>query len=144
MKLKLELLLNKRRLDVWRAFDNQENLKRWQPTLQSVQHIQGTPGHEGSVAVLTYNEKGRRVILEQVILEKSAPERYSTTSYGEHSSNRVVNTFVADAATQTRWELEATYRFRGMWRLLTPLLRPAIRRQTLTEMERFKKFVEET
>lgn len=143
MNLRLEMLLNRRRLDVWRAFDDAENLKRWQPTLESVRHIQGTPGNEGSVMVLTYNERGRQVVLEQVIMERVAPQRYVTTTNGDQHSTRVVNTFESDSATQTRWQLEATYRFRGMGRLLTPLLRRAIRKQTLTEMERFKNFVEE-
>jgi hypothetical protein len=92
---------------------------------------------------LTYNEKGRRVVLEQVILEKIAPQRYTTTTNAEQYSSRVVNTFESDTATQTRWQLEANYRFRGMLRLLTPLLRRAIRKHTLAEMEQFKKFVEE-
>ncbi len=143
MKLKLEILLNRRRLDVWRAFDDPENLQRWQPALQSVRHIQGTPGNEGAVSVLTYSENGRQVAMEQVILEKVAPELFVTTTHGEQHSNRVVNTFESMGATQTRWQVEVSYRFRGFSRLISPLLRSTIRKHTLADMERFKKFVEQ-
>lgn len=144
MKFTLELLLNKRHLDVWRHFENPENLKRWQPTLRSINFIQGMPGQEGSVAVLTYEEKGRKVVLEEALIEKAAPKRYVTTSNGVQMSSKLVNTFDAEGATQTRWRLEADYRFRGFSRFLSPLFKGSVRKQTLDQMKRFQKYVEST
>jgi uncharacterized protein YndB with AHSA1/START domain len=56
MKFTLELTLHKSRADVWRAFDNPENTKVWQPTLVRVETVSGAQGQTGAVSKLTYAE----------------------------------------------------------------------------------------
>ena len=44
MKLKHEIVIDAGRDAVWNAFDNPDNLKRWQPTLASYTPTSGEPG----------------------------------------------------------------------------------------------------
>ena len=74
MKLTIETELNRSRTAVWRAFDNPENVKKWQPTLQSFAAQSGTPGQPGAVSKLTYQENGREVVLIETIISRSEPE----------------------------------------------------------------------
>jgi len=142
VKLHLELLLNGRRLDVWRAFDNPENLRKWQPNLQSIRHVQGKPGYAGAVSVLIFDEGGRRVVLEETVLERRAPQLYAVAYHSSNNTNKVTHNFDAEGSSQTRWVVDSEYKFHGFWRFFSPLLRRTLQSRAVAEMERFKQFVE--
>lgn len=57
MKFKLELPINKPLSEVWKAFDNIENMKKWQPTLTEFETVRGTSGRVGAVSKLASDEK---------------------------------------------------------------------------------------
>jgi hypothetical protein len=67
MKFILELPLHRSRAEVWRAFNNPENMKKWQPTLVNIRTISGVQGQPGAVSRLTYAEgKGEFTLSEKV------------------------------------------------------------------------------
>jgi uncharacterized protein YndB with AHSA1/START domain len=67
MKFKLELPIHKSRAEVWKTFDNPENMKKWQPSLIKFEPVSGTPGQPDAVSKLTYNEgRGEFVLIEKV------------------------------------------------------------------------------
>ena len=47
MKFTLQLPLNRSRAEAWSAFDNPENMKKWQRSLISFETISGTQGQPG-------------------------------------------------------------------------------------------------
>jgi uncharacterized protein YndB with AHSA1/START domain len=54
MNFTFEYLLERDRATVWKAFDNPDNLRKWQPALDSFEPVSGTPGQPGAVSRLTY------------------------------------------------------------------------------------------
>ena len=59
---------------VWAAFDNTENLFKWQPSLTDFRHMSGEPGQPGAVSELTYREGKRTMVLTETITERDVPE----------------------------------------------------------------------
>ena len=67
MKFTLELPLHKSKVEVWKAFDNPENTKIWQPTLIKFETISRIQGQPGAISKLTYAEgKGEFFLTERV------------------------------------------------------------------------------
>jgi hypothetical protein len=48
---------------VWKAFDDPENMKIWQPSLVRTERLGGTTGQPGSVSKLTYKQNEREFSL---------------------------------------------------------------------------------
>ena len=46
MKFKLELPINKPLAEVWKAFDNLQNMKNGQPSLTAFERVSGTRGSQ--------------------------------------------------------------------------------------------------
>jgi uncharacterized protein YndB with AHSA1/START domain len=137
-----ELIIDRPVEAVWRAFDNADNLRVWQPTLASFDHISGTPGHPGAVSRLTYREGKRDVVLTETILTRDYPGRFS----GEYDSgmgiSRITNRFTPHGGHATRWEVACEFSFNGIWRILGPLFRGAIKKRTVADLARFKDAVD--
>ncbi len=137
-----EVVLERPIRDVWRAFDSVENMKVWQPTLQSFETVSGTPGQPGAVSRLTYLEGKRRIVLTESITERREPEYFAGSYDRGMAENRIANHFVAVDPTRTQWRMECEFVFRGFWKLLTPLFRGAIEKRTRQDVHRFKECLE--
>ena len=142
MKLTIETDLNSSRADVWRAFDNPENMKKWQPTLKTFETQSGTPGQPGAVSKLTYDENGREVVLIETITSRNEPEEFSGTYAAPGVNNSIHNRFVALNAGQTRWIMETEFHFQSWMKLLTPFMKGMLRKRTAANVQIFKKLLE--
>jgi len=67
MKFQYEAVINRSRDEVWKLFDNPDNMKKWQPTLKKFEPQSGKPGQVGAVSKLTYEENGRAIVLIETI-----------------------------------------------------------------------------
>ena len=67
MRFNIDLLINKPRAAVWKAFDNPETMKKWQKTLISFEPVSGIPGQPGTVSKLTYKEDEREFALTETV-----------------------------------------------------------------------------
>ena len=67
MRFTLALPINKSRAEVWKAFDNPENMKKWQPALVSFQLMNGNQGQPGALSKLTCREREREFSLMETI-----------------------------------------------------------------------------
>ena len=79
MKLKFATVIDAGREAVWAAFDKPDNMTRWQQHLVSFKHISGEPGQPGTVSELTYDEKGKKAVLKEMITERRDPDLLSAT-----------------------------------------------------------------
>jgi uncharacterized membrane protein len=138
MHLTIETDLDRRRDQVWRAFHNFENLKKWQPALLSFEPISGQPGHVGAVSRLKYDENGRVLVLTETITRRREPEEFAGSYETPHVTNSVYNRFVDLRNERTRWIIEAEFHFHGLSRFVSPLLRKAIRQRFHEDAQRFK------
>jgi hypothetical protein len=142
MRLTFEYELGRRRDQVWQAFDNPENIRKWQPTLVSFERLSGIPGQAGAMSTLSYREEGRLIVLTETITIRREPEEFGGTYESDMATNTIHNRFEAISPWATRWEVTVEFQFHGIWRLLGPLFRSAIRRRTRADLERFKSLLE--
>jgi hypothetical protein len=144
MKFKLELLINQPLAEVWKAFDNVENMKRWQPSLISFEPISGTPGQPGAVSKLTYEENGREFSLIERITHREEPNRLDGVYENNFADNIVRNRFIEQGRVQTLWVLETEYAFKTLlMKIVGPLRKKNFVARTQRDMERFKEVAED-
>jgi hypothetical protein len=145
MKFILELPLHRSRADVWRAFDNPENTKIWQPTLVNFETISGIQGQPGAVSKLTYAEgKGEFVLVEKVTY-RADPDRFDDVYENNFAVNSVKNTFIATGENETLWKMEVEFKFKTLlMKIVGPFVKKNYVKRSERDMERFKEFVEKS
>jgi uncharacterized protein YndB with AHSA1/START domain len=143
MKFTLELPINRPRPDVWNAFNNRENMKKWQRSLVSFETISGTQGQPGAVSRLTYKEKEREFSLLERVTDREELHRLDGVYENNFADNTVRNTFIEQGKEQTLWVVETEFKFKTLlMRILGPIMKKNFVLRTQREMERFKEFVE--
>ena len=143
MKFTLELPIHRTRAEVWKSFDTPENMKKWQPTLHSLERISGIQGQPGAVSRLTYEENGRQFTLIEKVTYREEPKRLDSVYENDFAENIVRNTFVEQRSDQTLWVVETEYKFRTLiMRILGPIMKKNFMVRTQKDMQRFKEMVE--
>ncbi len=143
MKFKLELPIHKSRTEVWRAFDDPENMKIWQPSLIRFEPVSGTPGQPGAVSKLTYRENEREFTLLETITQRHEPDLFHGVYDNQFAENSIQNEFIDQGDGQTLWVMETKYTFKTLiMKILGPLLKKNYVARTQKDMERFKEMVE--
>ena len=143
MKFTLELPINKSRAEVWKAFDDPENMKKWQTTLVSFEPVSGTAGQSGAVSKLTYEENGRKFALTERVTHRDQPHRLDGVYENNFTENLVRNTFIEQGKDHTLWVLETEFAFKTLvMRIIGPLMKKNFIARTQKDMEQFKKMVE--
>jgi uncharacterized protein YndB with AHSA1/START domain len=143
MKFTLELPINKPRAEVWRAFDNPQNMNKWQRSLISFETISGTQGQPGAVSKLTFEERGRQFELIERVTHRDEPNRLDGVYENNFADNIVRNTFIEEGQDQTLWVVDTEFKFKTlMMRILGPIMKKNFVARTQKDMERFKEMVE--
>ena len=141
MKYTCELTLNLPRDEVIALFNDPDNLSKWQPGLQSFEHVSGEAGQPGAKSRMLYNEGRREIEMIETIIARDLPESFSATYEAKGVWNEISNQFLVEG-DQTRWVMDSEFRFSGFMRLMPIFMRGAFRKQTMKTMERFKEFAE--
>ena len=143
MKFKLELTIIKSCAEAWKAFDNPQNMSKWQPSLTKIEILSGTQGQPGAVSKLTYEEGGREFSLIEKVTYREEPHRLDSVYENEFTDNPMRNTFIEQAENQTIWVVVMEFKFKTiMMKLLGPFLKKNFVRRTQKDMDRFKELVE--
>jgi uncharacterized membrane protein len=142
MKYKTELIIDLPRDRVIDLFDSSENLPKWQPGLQSFEHIDGDPGQPGAKSRLLYDMGNRKVEMVETVEKRNLPDEFSGTYEADGVWNWVSNRFYEEGQDKTRWEIETEFKFSGLMRILSFFMRGSFPKQTLETMEHFKRFAE--
>ena len=143
MKFKLEVPINKPRAEVWKAFDNPENMKVWQPSLARFETISGKQGQPGAVSRLTYSEKSREFSLIEKVTGRDEPNRLDGVYENEFADNSISNRFVEQGTDKTLWVMETEYKFKTLvMKIMGPLMKKNLVARTAADMQRFKEMVE--
>jgi hypothetical protein len=143
MKFTLELPINKTRSDVWKAFDNPETMKKWQPSLISFEPVSGTQGQPGALSKLTYKENEREFSLMEKVTHRDELKRLDGVYENNFADNIIRKTFLEQSMGRTLWVLETKFRFKTLiMRILGPLMKKNLIARTQKDMERFKEMVE--
>jgi len=143
MKFKLETTINKPRVEVWKAFDNVENMQKWQPTLKKFEPVSGTPGQPGAVSKLTYEEGGREFALIEKITQRDEPGRFDGIYENNFADNVIKNAFIEQGKDQTLWVMETEFKFKTLlMKIAGPLMKKNFIKRTEKDMQRFKEMAE--
>jgi len=143
MKFKLELTINKSRAEVWKTFDNPENMSKWQHSLTKFELLSGTQGQPGAISKLTYEERGREFSLIEKVTYRDEPNRFDGVYENEFTDNPIHNTFIERGENETLWVIETEFKFKTfVMKLLGPLMKKSFMTRTQKDMERFKELAE--
>lgn len=143
MKFKLELPINKPRAEVWKAFDNPENMKVWQPSLIDFEPIKGTQGQPGAVSKLTFRENEREFSLIEKVTAREELNRLDGIYENEFADNMISNRFIEKDSDQTLWIVETEFTFKTfIMKIMGPLIKKKFVARTEKDMQRFKAMVE--
>lgn len=142
MKYSSEIVIDLPRERVIELFDNPDHLLKWQPGLQSFEHLSGTPGQPGARSRLVFDMNGRRIEMIETVTVRNLPDEFSGTYETGGVFNIVRNFFYGDGPERTRWVSENEFQFSGYMRLLAPLLGGSLRKQSVSFQQDFKRFAE--
>ena len=143
MKFKLKLSLNKPRAEVWRIFDDPNDLNKWQPSLINIERVSGTTGQPGAITKLTFRSGEREFALLEKVTLRAEPERLDEVYENAYAENVLKNTFLEQGEDITLWKVEVIFNFKTLFMKILGLLKKknfVIRTQR--DMERFKALVE--
>ena len=142
MKYTTEILIHLPRQTVVELFVQSDSLSEWQPGLKSFTHLEGNPGEEGARAELVYEGRKGDLVMTETIINKQLPEQLHMIYRSRGVYNEVNNWFTEEEPGRTLWRMENMFRFRGIMRLLAPLMKQAFIQNTMLTMDRFKIFAE--
>ncbi len=143
MKFKLEIPIQKPRAEVWKAFDNPENMKIWQQSLIDFETIEGAQGQPGAVSRLTFRENEREFSLIEKVTARDEPNRLDGIYENEFADNTISNRFVEQGSDQTLWIVETEFKFKTLlMKIMGPLMKKKLVARTESDMQRFKEMVE--
>lgn len=145
MKFSLELPIKKSRAEVWNAFDNPQNMSKWQPSLKKFENVSGTSGQPGAVSLLTYEEGPREFSLTEKITYRVEPERFDGVYENDFADNSIKNTFIAISENETLWKMDVEFTFKTLiMKVVGPLMKKNFVARSEKDMQRFKEMVEST
>jgi hypothetical protein len=143
MKFKLELPINKPRVEVWKKFDDPNNMNKWQPTLVNFERLSGMAGQPGAIAKLTFKNGDREFSLTEKVTFRAEPERLDGVYENEFAENVVRNTFLEQGQDSTLWKVEVEFKFKTfLMYIIGPFMKKRFVASTQRDMERFKELAE--
>lgn len=143
MKFKLETTINKPRLVVWQAFDNIENMQKWQPALTNHELLSGTLGRPGAVSKLTYKEGAREFTLIEKVTHRNEPSEFDGVYENDFADNLIKNKFIEQGKDQTLWVVETEFKFKTLvMKIMGNVLKKNYVKRTERDMQRFKEMAE--
>ena len=142
MKMKYAAEIQASRDFVWAAFDNPDNLTRWQPTLESFTHQAGEPGQPGAVSQLVYNEHGKKVTMTETVTERRKPYFMAGTYDNAWATSLIVSHFEEIDDNTTRFVSYTNMNFKGIMKIMSLFVAKSIRARVEADLNRFKLLVE--
>ncbi|GJQ61331.1 MAG: hypothetical protein SCALA702_03840 [Melioribacteraceae bacterium] len=138
----IEVEIQVPREKVIELFDSSENIKKWQPTLVSFEHISGEPGQPGAKSKMVYKMGKGETEMTETIVTRNFPDTFDATYETKGVKNYLYNKFEEIDANTTKWSMTSDFRFAGLYKLMGWLMPGAFKKETRKSMEKFKEFAE--
>jgi len=142
MKYTITTTIDLPRNKVIELFDNPDNLPKWQPELQSFDHISGEPGKPGAKSKLKYKMGKREVEMIETITVRNLPEEFSGTYEAKGVLNIQKNYFKEVGENQTEWISETEFKLSGFMKVMGWFMPGAFKKQSQKYLDQFKAFAE--
>ena len=142
MKYSNEIEINLPIDKVIALFDDPENMKHWQPGLQSFEHLSGTPGQPGAKSKLKYKMGNRDIEMIETITKRNLPQEFAGTYETKGVYNLVSNKFYPLGVNKTKWVTDTEFQLSGFMKLIGWLMPGSFKKQSQKFLEDFKTFAE--
>lgn len=142
MRYSNEITINLPVFRVVELFDNTENLKKWQPGLQSFEHLSGEAGKAGAKSRLKFLMGKREVEMIETIVTANFPHDFSGSYEAKDVYNLVKNSFIEKDSSTTIWKTENEFKMSGFMKIIAFLFPGSFKKQTQKYLEYFKEFAE--
>lgn len=123
-------------------FSNPENLKEWQPGLQSYEVLSGEPGKAGSKMKLVFIMRNKPMEIVETIEKNELPHRLDVRYETKGVQNWVKNYFKEVENNKTQWTTHNEFKFQGLMKIFGLLMPGAFKKESFKYMTLFKEFAE--
>jgi uncharacterized membrane protein len=143
MKYLSEITINKPIEEVIEKFDDADNIFKWMRGLQSVEHLEGSPGEVGAKMKMKFKNGKREIEMIETILAKDLPNEFATSYQAPGVYNEVRSSFekVDDGSCVYRGDTMFQFKSPGM-KFFAWIMPGMFRKQSEMIMKDFKNFVE--
>ena len=142
LEFEVSTLIDKPVKIVVEALMNPDNFIHWQTVLVKFEVIERKPGEVGSIAHLHYSQKGRSYIMEDKMIYCEPGKKYVSEVSGDVISAKVETT-LQSMGDKTKINLKWSGKGKiFLLKLLLPLLKGKIIKQSNKELETFKHLIE--
>ena len=125
-------------------FDSVDNLYKWQPGLQSFEHVSGDPGQPGAISKMVYLNGRNRIEMTEEVTERRLPDEFNGRYSWGGGSNTLRNEFIELSPSSTRWRSTCSYEFRSIpMKLMAFFAGGMFKKQNQLWLDHFKAFCEE-
>lgn len=124
-------------------FDEPDNMRHWQDGFVSFERLSGDIGEVGAKAKVTYDNKGKDMVLIETLTVYNLPHELSGTYEHEVMTNDMQNLFEEIGPNKTRWIANIHYtRMNGMIKIISWIVPGLFKKQVQKWMDQFKVFAE--
>jgi len=143
MKFSCSVLIDLPREKVITLFNNPNNMSHWQDGFVRLENINGTHGDVGSKNKITYDQKGKEMILIETLKVYNLPYEISGSYEHKMMDNEMQNLFTEVSPTQTRWVANIHYtRMKSFLKVIAFINPSMFKKQVQKWMDQFKAFAE--
>ncbi|MBI2429021.1 MAG: SRPBCC family protein [Ignavibacteriales bacterium] len=105
------VVINKPVKDVWKFFDDPDNMQLWLTGFKRFEHISGTTGKPGAVSKHYYEMNGRSIEMTETITVRKEFEEFSGTMTNQWMVSSLTTTFrdLGNGSTEMKSNVESTF-----------------------------------
>ena len=142
MKYSNTIIIDKPLKEVIDLFDSFDNMKKWQPELETIEHLSGTPGEEGARTRLVYKHGKRITEMVETVEVRNLPDEFSGTYEMKGVINHMKNSFSSTGNDETEWISESEFIFSGLMKYFAWMMKGSFKKMSFKFMKNFKEFAE--
>jgi hypothetical protein len=109
-------------------FDSFDNMKKWQPELQSIEHLSGTSGQPGAKTRLIYQHGKRKTEMIETVNVRNLPDEFSGSYEMKGVVNHMFNSFKTLDNGKTEWISTAEFIFSGIMKYFAWMMKGSFKK----------------
>lgn len=143
MKYTLSNTINKPLEVVVEKFKEPEGAKHWMEGLQKIEPISGTPGRVGAKTDFYFLYKNKEMKISETILEQNLPHQIKFAYQSPMGYNEVELLFEKLSDNSVKQTSNSYFELKGVMKLMGFFMQGMFKKQSMTYMDAFKKYVEQ-
>ncbi len=129
--------------EVIEKFKEPEGAKHWMEGLKEIEPISGTPGEVGAKTNFHFLYKNKEMVIEETILEQDFPRQIKFAYHSSMGYNEVEMIFEPLSESSVKQINNSYFQHKGIMKVLGFLFKGFFKKQSMTYMNGFKRYVEE-